>query len=201
MCLSYDTKYLLTGSDDGTVRCWDIWDGLQVGIFCAHSNQVFNIKEIIMDNETGLKYLISCSADGKCCIWPTSINAKYCIYPSIDQVKKLENNIPKIFNLPQFIFTHDKQIRDFEDIDRKLIFTVSDDTKLKIWSLITGKCIYIDNSEKCVLNNVIFIRPLNKIFVGGSNGLIYSWNLNINIDHKIKDKISTISRIELRSST
>eukprot|EP01084_Bolivina_argentea_P052552 96532_1 len=200
MCLSIDNKYLFTGSDDGTVRCWDIMTGCQLNIFCAHNNQIFNVQEILMDNKNGIKYLVSCSADGKCCVWITDIyNAKYSIYPSVKEIKNNKYMIPKFMNMPAFIFRHDKQIRDFEmDKNRKLLFTVSDDETLRIWSLINGNCLYIDISKKCILNNIVFINELNKIFVGGSNGIIYSWNLNINIDHNKKHSIKNISRIELK---
>eukprot|EP01083_Nonionella_stella_P147844 467083_1 len=185
MCLSSENAHLYTGSDDGTVRVWDVMNGYQLGIYCAHHNQVFNVQEVLVDAQSGLKYLVSCSADGTCCIWPTNAGSKYSMYPTTQEVKNTADSIPKFMYLPRFTLTHDKQIRDFEiDMDRKLLFTVSDDTTLRIWSLMNGNCLYIDKSDKCILNNVVFVPQTNALFVGGSNGIIYSWDLiHIDMDH------------------
>ena len=137
------------------------------------------------------RYLISCNGDHQCRVWLCPADNLH-FYPSNkDIADKANNHLPKIFNLPRFIFNHDHQIRDFQvDPIRHLLFTVSDDHKMKIWSLKNGNCLYVSNDSKEKLNTIVLIADKTdnlQLFAGSADGLIYKWSFKqTQINHNSK---------------
>eukprot|EP01083_Nonionella_stella_P129839 393996_1 len=196
MALSVDHKYLYSGSHDGTIRAWDVQNGQQLAIFTTTTKQIYKVQEIKLMNKDEIwktsRYLISCNGDHECCVWICSADHPH-FYPSAQQIKA--KRIPKMFHLPRFVFRHHHQIRDFEvDPIQQLLFTVSDDKRMKIWSLKTGNCLYVAHDSKDKLNTIVSISDTDTthLFSGSADGIIYRWTFNkTQINHD--SKISTVT--------
>lgn len=64
MCLSLDNRYLITGSEDRTIRIWDIINICQISIFSGHESSVTCISLSLKTN-----FIASGSADCTLRIW------------------------------------------------------------------------------------------------------------------------------------
>ena len=78
-CMAIDANMLFTGSDDMTIRIWEMTQRYCVGILEGHKD---SIQDMILLQENGL--LVSCSFDKSICVW------KYENRQLVDQYEKQE---------------------------------------------------------------------------------------------------------------
>ena len=96
--------------------------------------------------ENSETYLVSCSSDGDLCVWTIPH------YPSTAELKN-HDDIAQFYHKPRFIFGHEGQSRDFAiDYKNNVLFTASDDKTVKIWSLLSGLCLFHGNHKQDIFD-------------------------------------------------
>ena len=115
-CMEVDPKgrFILTGSDDSTVRLWCVANQREIGIFSGHLGGVWALK---VDWDRGI--LITGSTDRTLIIWDLN---------SGERLKHL--------------LGHTSTVRCAE-LHEDLVISGSRDGTLRVWSLITGDCIHV----------------------------------------------------------
>lgn len=115
-CMEVDPKgrFILTGSDDSTVRLWCVANQREIGIFSGHLGGVWALK---VDWDRGI--LITGSTDRTLIIWDLN---------SGERLKHL--------------LGHTSTVRCAE-IHNDLVISGSRDGTLRVWSLLTGECLHV----------------------------------------------------------
>lgn len=155
VAISVNSKFAVTGSDDGTVRIWNIKNGLSLGVLYGHVNRVTSIA--ISQDE---KRIISGSSDGTVRIWDvctllpintlvghknsvTSIaispDGKRIVSGSCDKTVRIWDTA-RIKPIVKVLKGHSSSVTCVTiSSDGKKIVSGSCDKTIRIWSMLTGK--------------------------------------------------------------
>lgn len=115
-CMEVDPKgrFILTGSDDSTVRLWCVANQSEIGIFSGHLGGVWALK---VDWDRGI--LITGSTDRTLIIWDLNTGERL-----------------------KHLLGHTSTVRCAE-IHGNMIISGSRDGTLRVWSLMTGECLHV----------------------------------------------------------
>lgn len=210
MTQSANGKFLYVGGKDGSIRVYDIQTSLCLAILLFHAAAIYKLQEhhITLSRQwwKPCKYLIACSADGQCTVWLlydriSNISSRSEIVENVVMKKDfygivnaemVANNgsIPLFVNCPRFVFKHAGKVRSFCVCDGNIVCTIGEDGRIKLWSLMDGHLLYESDGDGLgSLNDVVYVKELDKIFVASSNHRIYCLNVQNVIAHKDKMQI------------
>jgi WD40 repeat protein len=192
VAISPNGKYIVSGSDDETIKLWDINTGELLRSFEGHTDEVWSAT--ISPNG---KYIVSASGDETIKLWdiktgrlirrfkghvePIQVvaitkNGKYIISGSNDKTIKLWNI--KNGRLVMSFEGHKGPVRSVTITpNRKYIVSGSWDDTIKLWNINTGKLIKSFKGHKDDVSSVA-ITPNGKYIVSGSSdNTIKLWNI------------------------
>ena len=140
VAITPDRKYIVSGSDDNTIKIWDFNSGKEIKTLSGHNNEVMSVA--ITPDE---KYIVSGSADKTIKIWD---------FNSGENVKTLSGHNGSVYSVAI-------------TPDEKYIVSGSADNTIKIWDFESGKeikTLFGHNSSVWS----IAITPDGKYIVSGS---------------------------------
>lgn len=151
IAMSPNSRYFATGSDDHTIKIWDVYNAKEVKTIYGHSAEVNDITY-----SPGGRYLASCSDDSTIKIW-NSFN--YGLMQTI-KMKKVDSKI---------VFSP----------DTKKLVSVGGDSSIRVWDVFTGKLLHSFDAHKGKLSDITF-HPLeqNRLVSAGRDSMIYFWDLD-----------------------
>lgn len=142
------SKYLFSGSGDGSVRVWSLPSMTMEKELNVHRKSV----EAICAND---KYLFTASADHSVKVWEISTN----------------------FNLVIALRDHTGEVNAMCLTDRSMNYLISAsfDKNIKVWSLRTFKCMQTLTGHSKSVKSLAVSGSI--LFSGSNDGSIYVWNL------------------------
>ena len=148
---SNDSKYIVTGSLDMTLRLWDFKKDSCLRIYKGHGGNIFDV-QFSPDTLT----FASASDDRNIRIW------------KIAEDKSIQTLVGHEKGVVSLVYSK----------DGKYLISGSYDKSVRLWELATGKCIYTYYQKDEV--NAISVNPDNSVFAAALNdNTIALWHLNI----------------------
>ena len=83
--LAVDGHFLLSGSDDGSVRVWDVHSYMSLGVLRAHDGAV---EGLLVEPDNG--YLVTCSTDHTVRVWDYGIGAELQVWRHPEEFRCIE---------------------------------------------------------------------------------------------------------------
>ena len=148
--ISNDGKRALSGSDDNTVKVWDLESGRCINTLEGHNNSVYSVCISI----TG-KRALSGSADNTVKIW--DLESGRCI-------NTLEGHTDTVWGV-------------CISIDRKLALSGSADNTVKIWDLVSGRCINTLEGHTNFVLSVCISQDGKRALSGSYDNTVKIWDL------------------------
>ena len=148
ICYSADKQFLVSGSDDGTIRVWDIAKQQLHQAFKAHSDE---IREVVCDNDSNK--IASASADKTAQIWDIDTGKRLLLLQHAKQVMSLDfhpdNQKIVTASLDGYVYQWNNQgvllnkwlahdvgvIRVHYHPNGQQLFTTSVDKTAKVWNI------------------------------------------------------------------
>ncbi len=129
VAFSPDDKLLASGSNDCTIKLWDVVSGKEVFTLTGHSDVVTSVAF----SPDG-KHLVSGSADATVRIWDTTTGK---------ELRTLDGHTARV---TRAVFCS----------DNNLVASSSEDTTVRIWNFSTGQTFQIFREHKDIVNDVAF---------------------------------------------
>jgi WD40 repeat protein len=193
VAISPNGKYIVSGSDDETIKLWDLNTGRLVRSFEGHTDEVWSVA--ITPNG---KYIVSGSRDNTIKLWdintgklirsfkghvePVQVvvitqNGKYIVSGSDDKTIKLWDI--KTGRLVRSFEGHKGPVRSVTITpNRKYIVSGSWDDTIKLWNINTGKLIKSFKGHKDDVSSVAISPNGNYIVSGSRDNTIKLWDIN-----------------------
>ncbi|KAH9996297.1 WD40-repeat-containing domain protein [Russula vinacea] len=199
-CLEFDSKRIISGSRDQTIKAWDIRTGRCLGTFRGHYGSVLCLKfekdwDIKGDGTRG--FIVSGSSDRKVCVWDIWIGKGGEVHAEVRAV--LKGHLDGVLDLrvdEQWIVSCSKDTkicvwnRETLDLHRTLIghegpvnaiglqngfiVSASGDTKMMLWDIESGTCLRTFDGHDRGLACIEFKD--NYIVSGSSDCTIKVWD-------------------------
>jgi WD40 repeat protein len=188
-----DGKYVISGSDDSTLKVWNWQAGQEVRTLAGHSDCVLAVA-ITPDG----KYVISASMDKIIKVWNwqtgeevrtlTSHNhwvfalavtpdGKYLISGSTDKTIKVWN-----IETGEILYTLKGHWREVRAVavtpDGKKVISGSIDNTLKVWNLKTGRLLFTLRGHSHWITSVAVTPDGKKVISGSRDNTLKVWNLD-----------------------
>ena len=154
---SPDGRYAISGSEDYTLKLWDVASGECIRTFEGHEMGVYSVSF----SPDG-RYVISGSLDETLKLW--DIATGKCIR-TFEGHKKSVNSI------------------SFSP-DGRYVLSGSDDGTLKLWDVATGECIRTFKGYKGVVTSVSFSPDGRYALSGGGDNILKLWVLDWELEEK-----------------
>jgi WD40 repeat protein/tRNA A-37 threonylcarbamoyl transferase component Bud32 len=150
VAFSRDGKELAVGSDDSTMRWWDLESGDRSAQTAPHADSVFHVAF----SPDGGRLATAC-ADGTVRLWNSA---------SRTQTDVLTGHKDQVFSVA------------FSP-DGKTLASGSKDGTIRLWNATTGVPIWALNGHMGKVHSVSFGRDGKTLIAGGSDGTIRRWNI------------------------
>ena len=191
VCYSTDGTKLLSGSDDATIKVWDVTTGKRLRTLRGHQYSI-----LVLDYHPTEEKAISCSTDSTIKEWDLTTgnclqtleghesSIKSVCYSSNGQLAVSGGNDKtiKIWDLQKGLCTqtlegHQKDINDvlFFDNDQQ-IASCSNDKTIKIWEVATGKCIETIEGHNSAIYTIA-IHPTKQQLISAAGKTIKMWDI------------------------
>jgi len=167
-CMALDKNFLLTGSDDKTIKIWEASSHYYL-LYSLDAHHMEPIKDILIIEETG--HLVSCAEDGKISVWD---------YPKSTIVKTFEKK--EGFLCLAYSYQM-KQLYVGTNSNNILAFPIEDVLKMKV-SASAGPIDYKPKLQKKSTKNILQ-KGLDDDYDGGK----IKFNLNESDEYEDDDKI------------
>ncbi len=191
LVLTPDSKKIITGADDTTIRVWDLERGSQIFLFTKHTKKInalaVNTDNTICVSASNDKYLhVWDLIQGKCVatlaghtsyinsvvITPTGTNA---ISASSDNTIKIwdlsapfTSAVPDSTRLINTLYGHTDSVEKvLLSPDGRKIISSSNDKTIRGWSLTTGELLYTIRGHKSIIN-LLYITSNNRFIISSS---------------------------------
>ncbi|KAL7895601.1 hypothetical protein HDV63DRAFT_106841 [Trichoderma sp. SZMC 28014] len=149
VAFSHDSKLILSGSYDQTVRLWDRTTGECLHTFLGHTDTVASVA---FSHDS--KLVLSGSSDNTIKIWDSAAGARlHTLQGHSDPVRSVA-------------FSHDSTI----------LASGSRDDTIKLWDSITGECLYTLRGHKDDVYSVAFSHDSKLLASGSSDRTIRLWD-------------------------
>lgn len=204
--ISCDSKLLVTGSDDKTVKIIKISDKKVQATFQAHSNWV---KCVRFSKDSRL--IVSASDDKSVKLWDVD---KKCLNSTLPNVHSGVVNVVRFHPDNSSLATgcFDRKIRIFDVRSKQLVQVYEEHTKpvtcldfhpngyymastsydeaIKIFDLRNGDLLYTLTGHEGATTSVAFSKFGEILASGGSDSIVNLWSTNLEEEDKLNNKIS-----------
>ncbi len=155
--LSQDSRILVSGSHDGTVRLWDVASGNQIGLFTGHTDRVY---DVAFNPDASI--VASGSEDNTIILWDVATDESRVIHTGYtDGVNRLAFSIDGR--------TLVSSGGNYEDTSRRF-------WELRFWDVATGDLKLIRTGHRYTVHNIVF-SPDGKTLASGSwDGTVLLWD-------------------------
>ncbi|CAC5342730.1 MULTISPECIES: serine/threonine-protein kinase [Planktothrix] len=150
-CLSQDSRYILLGTNDHTLKLWDIEIGESVKTFEGHESCISSVA-LSLDN----KLALSGSWDGTLKLW------------DIDTGRCLLTFIGHNDNVQSVCISSDSQF----------VLSGSSDNTIRLWNLPTGRCLHTFSGHTEVVMSVDLTSDDQLAVSGSWDGQLGVWQIN-----------------------
>ena len=153
LALSQDSRYVLSGSWDGTLRLWDLKKGSTIKRFVSHSRDVLAVA-FSPDN----RQIASGGRDKNLKIWNTVGECKFTVEQGAhsDWVSA---------------------VKFFQDQKTPLVVSASWDKTVKVWDNSTMTLKYTFVGHKAQINSLAMPPKTSYLASAGKDGLVIMWDL------------------------
>ncbi|MDX4026066.1 caspase family protein [Aliarcobacter skirrowii] len=212
VAISSDNRYIVSGSDDKTVRLWDFKSGKLLKTLNGHSNSV-NSVTISSDN----RYIVSGSSDKTVKLWDissgnflktfsehlSSVNSiaisndnRYIISGSWDNTVKLwDVNSGKL--LKTFRGHYSTIYSVAISSDSRYIVSGSWDNTVKLWDVNSGKLLKTLNGHSNSVNSVAISSDNRYIVSGSSDKTVKLWDISSGKQLKNFNIFSVVNSVKI----
>ena len=212
VAISSDNRYIVSGSDDKTVRLWDFKSGKLLKTLNGHSNSV-NSVAISSDN----RYIVSGSSDKTVKLWDvnsgnflktfsehlSSVNSiaissdsKYIVSGSWDKTVKLwDVNSGKL--LKTFRGHYSTIYSVAISSDNRYIVSGSWDNTVKLWEINSGKLLKTLNGHSNSVNSVAISSDNRYIVSGSSDKTVKLWDISSGKQLKNFNIFSVVNSVKI----
>lgn len=149
--ISLDDKFLLSGSQDCTVRRWSIQTRSCMVVYHSHQFPVWDVKFAPLGY-----YFASCSNDRTACIW----NQRY-----HSPLRILAGHIG------------DVEVLEFHP-NMHYVATGSSDKQVRLWSVETGECVRLMFTLASAVRSLTFTKAGTHLIAGNDKGTLVVFDLN-----------------------
>lgn len=171
---SKDTRFLVSGSKDHSVRVWDLYKMRCIGVGSTHTASV---SAVAMAPKTG-DFFVSCSDDKTMKLWTMDAVRQFA-QNTVKKAKNKDLEEKDLMSIPcaVTVSAHNKDISDVSiSPDEQFIATCSADRTAKLWSREKLECLQTFKHKMGVWS--VAFSPVEKCLVTGcSDNVIRIWSL------------------------
>ena len=192
VCISSDSRYIVSGSEDNTIKLWNLHTGKLIRTFTGHN---YDVRSVCISSDS--KYIVSGSHDNTIKLWDShtgelisnftghndnvrsvciSSDSRYIVSVSNDNTIKLW--ALHIGELIRTFTGHNYYVNSVcISSDSRYIVSGSNDNTIKLWDLHTGKLIRTFSGHRHVVRSVCISSDSRYIVSGSHDNTIKLWNL------------------------
>jgi len=158
-CVELSNKLLMSGSDDGTIKLWNLETTKCITTF--NHNGACKMIQILSNGK-----IVSATSEGEIYLWKKT--------KEILSSEKIKSNVESIEYDMEFLGHQERVWVITEMYDGNLI-SCSDDATIRIWNITTGNCekILVGHGDRIYCMSIL---PDKRIISGSNDGTIKIWN-------------------------
>lgn len=149
VALSEDGSLLVSGSQDKSIRVWNVASGECIRVLTGHTE---GVREIVIGAD---KRIYSACADGTIRVWSLATG---------ELIAVLEGHSTAVFGLAL-------------TPNGKLLVSGSKDGTMRVWNLESLNCEKVLNYDKAWVNAIVVLPDSERVIVGTEDGFITRWDL------------------------
>jgi len=155
--ISPDDSLIASGSDDGTVRLWNLETGEEIAVFTGHTDTVWTL-----DFSPDGRLLATAGEDGRILIWDVESQS---LAREIDAIPSVEDE-----TVPVIVYS-----LDFDSTGNRLV-SGSGDNIVRTWDVQTGDNLLTVRGHNGWVRSVQFDPTDNAIISGDVDGILFFIN-------------------------
>ncbi|XP_042908598.1 WD repeat-containing protein 86 [Parasteatoda tepidariorum] len=167
-CLAFHNKYILSGSNDYTVRKWCMSSYDCLYVYEGHKERV---NRLVVAGD----FMFSSSIDHTVKAWTLNTHQ----YSAVNDtcLKTFEGHSKAVYPLV-FIPDDNNPLDGKTILERDILISGSSDKTIRIWSFHIGKSLHVLKGHKGTVNTLVVDPEGKLLFSGGGEGTIICWNIS-----------------------
>ncbi len=194
--ISPDEKILISGSEQGDIRVWELATGQLINVWSAHKGRI-NALQVSACGQL----VYSASSENRLCLWDfhkkSRINSFYGeghsaevldihVSPFTSPEEKIisagADNILRVWDkasgrAKHILSGHEMAVTSVQWLDDKHVLSASQDKTIRLWDLTSGQCIRVYKGHHGMINVLRADISRGFILSGSSDGIVRYWDI------------------------
>ncbi|MCU7800047.1 MAG: protein kinase, partial [gamma proteobacterium symbiont of Lucinoma myriamae] len=214
--VSQDETIVITASEQGDIRVWDIITGRWLNVWTAHKDMINALKI----SSCG-QFLYSASNDNTLCKWDyhneTQINSFYgeghsnaindikLSFSGTQIISAGADNTLRLWDTDtgrtiKIIYGHERAITSVCWLDDRHVISGSEDKTIRLWDVSTAQCLKTFYGHKGLITCLQVAADKGFLLSGSSDGSVRYWNIKTGSSYTISHFMRTVRNITLDES-
>ncbi|MCU7940172.1 MAG: protein kinase [gamma proteobacterium symbiont of Bathyaustriella thionipta] len=211
--VTLDETIVVTGSEQGDIRVWDIITGRLLSVWTAHKETI----NAVQISPCG-QFLYSASNDNTLCKWDfhkkmqinsfygeghsNAINDIQLASSGTQLISASADNSLRLWDTDtgrttHIISGHERAISCVCWLDNKHVVSAGEDKTIRLWDVSTGECLNIFNGHPGIITALQVDTNSTHVLSGSSDGMVRILNINTGTSYAVTQFLGTIHSITL----
>jgi|GEM_PF-2607719 len=191
--LSDDEKIMVSGTEQGDVRIWDMSSMTVMSMWLAHKCSINSLAVSVCG-----QYLLSAANDSGLCMWEIASQSRVKSFYGEGHDRGINNiqcspsgnsiasagvdSILRIWDVKTghtrtILSAHERQISCVRWLDEQYVLSASEDKTIRLWDTLSGQCIKVFKGHLGIVNSIDIDVHKHFFISASSDGQIRYWDI------------------------